>query len=64
MQPPRRGARKPRPPRRDARRPLPVKIRLLTGSEPWVEIEVAGVKRRYPGHLAIVDIVLILSGWQ
>lgn len=45
-------------PSRNPRQPLPLTIKLRGGAEAWVEVHSRGRIARYPGHTAIVDVLL------
>jgi hypothetical protein len=50
-------------PRRNRRDPLPITIKYRGGAEDWVEIHARGSIGRYPGWVAIGDIVNEINGY-
>lgn len=50
---------------RDPRKPLQLRIRLLTGGSPWVEVEAPdGSVTRFHGITSVVEVVMWASGWS
>lgn len=45
-------------PYRNPRVPLPLTVKLRGGAEAWVEVHCRGRIVRYPGYIAIVDVLL------
>jgi hypothetical protein len=45
-------------PFRNPRLPLPLTVKLRGGAEAWVEVHSRGRIVRYPGHTAVVDVLL------
>lgn len=48
--------------RRDWRKPLQITIRYSGGSEPWVDVTTRGQTKRYPGYVALLDVVTEVNG--
>ena len=48
--------------RRLLRKPLPAVMKYRGGPECWVEITARGQVYRFPGHVALVDVILRING--
>lgn len=48
-------------PRRNPRDAITISVKLRGGAEAWVEVKGRNGEARYPGHVAIIDVVLDIN---